>query len=147
MRLMLCFFLTDAILSAAAFVYPLPWRPNVNLGKTFFRCSLGFLMMPMEIFGNGIFLASASQGFFPTSYFVATSTGGVRWNSKLLGSNFCPIILGMAFRNGRFVAVGSSRLTSSDGLTWELVAFDDNATPMRVAYGNGIFTAVGAYPD
>jgi len=89
-------------------------------------------------YGNGTFVAVSTFGT------AATSTDGVTW-----AENTLPGGLGygaVTFGNGTFVALPSSAstsvATSSNGINWTLNTIGSNLWN-AVAYGNGMFLAVG----
>ena len=103
-------------------------------------------------FGNGTFVAVGGGPILttgPPTYqeTFATSPNGQNWTIKR-ESGF-PLIsltlLGVAFGNGRFVAVGEqSRIrTSSDGLNWTAQNSGSNSPLLGIAYGNRSFVSVG----
>lgn len=104
--------------------------------------------LPTDIvFGNGIFVCSLSNG---SSCRIITSTNGLTWTERT--SALTKPIDGLAFGNGKFVAIGHmttaiEKVTqySVDGITW--TASPDN-TPLGywtdVTFGNGAFVAVSS---
>jgi hypothetical protein len=100
-------------------------------------------------YANGLFFASdANNG----GHTLATSTDGMNWtNHTSSGSVF---VSGMAYGNGRFVAMGSECvsagasqncqivfMSSADGVNW--VASQPGFWFNDIAYGGGQFVAVG----
>jgi hypothetical protein len=72
-----------------------------------------------------------------------TSTDGVTWTDSHSGENTSSEC-GIAFGDNTFVAVdGSTVRTSADGIHWTDNEFSNEMG--AVAYGNGIFVAVGSY--
>ena len=75
---------------------------------------------------------------------VLTSPDGVTWtqrNSTCASSSF----VGVAYGNGVFVAVGSTRIiTSPDGVVWTRRTSGSPASLNAVAFGGGQFVAVGS---
>lgn len=107
-------------------------------------------------FGNGRFIAVASRTFSDASN-VLLSFDGVNWDGKSFApafadpSSYCygtPYVLrSIGFGNGTFVAVGdicSSIWTSTSGSTWSNRGNANQEYFSGVAYGNGMFMAVGA---
>ena len=93
-------------------------------------------------------LNDASNGGGPT---ILYSTNGTTWNTTS-GINFGYSGFGVAYGNGRWVAVGNDSafgggntlLTSTDGINWTTTTGTKFAnTGNRVAYGNGRWVAVG----
>jgi hypothetical protein len=122
-------------------------------------------------YGNGIFVAvgeSGSIGPGPTGGklfgTILTSPDGITWTARSLGTATYPLC-GIAYGNGIFIAVGNPPpavfnplsseqavtssgldaiiLTSSDGITWTPQSSAGASFLSEVAYGNGIFVAVG----
>jgi hypothetical protein len=88
-------------------------------------------------FGNGQFVAVGGAN-------ILSSTTGIGWSPAVGWTEL--ELQSVIFANGRFVAVGGdSILTSADGLNWAhaIVASGDYRRVMDVAYGNGVFVAVG----
>jgi len=71
-------------------------------------------------YGNGLFVAVADNGY------IATSTDGITWTDRSVGGTV--LLLGVAYKNGTWCAVGydasggspflSTILLSSDAITW-----------------------------
>jgi hypothetical protein len=90
--------------------------------------------MPTAIsYGNGIYVAVGPGR-------IHTSTDGVLWTERFSDPSI--LLYGTAFGNGTFIAVGSTILTSADGIHWT----PSNA-PMNYGisaiYANGIFVVGG----
>ena len=111
-------------------------------------------------YGNGMFVAVGGSGNTPWNGIplILTSPDGVIWTERTLPAGTNTELLGVAYGNDTFVAVGghtSSRyspmtytpvvFTSQDGITWNQVTLSITTTAgiLDVAYGNGIFVAVG----
>ena len=85
-------------------------------------------------FGNGLFVAAAANG---SSAYGRSSDGGATWTTGSLPKG----IAGLAFGQGRFVAVGDGVvLDSSDGTSWSTTSVAGIGG--HVAFGNGTFVAV-----
>ena len=88
-------------------------------------------------YGNGLFVAIAEY-----STAVMTSTDGVNWTEQTGTTNraWSKVVYG----NGKFVAVstGSDVMVSVDGVTWN--ANTGNSASYGLAYGDGLFVAVGS---
>ncbi len=100
-------------------------------------------------FGGGLFVAVGVD--FGGAGLIYTSTDGVTWTSRT-----CPDIptitvdswSGVTYGNGIFVAVAvvastQNIMTSPDGITWTLRTKSDVSTLTDVAFGGGVFVAVG----
>jgi hypothetical protein len=90
-------------------------------------------------YGNGVFVAIASGG--TTS---AYSLNGINWVVNASALPRSTTWSGVAFGNGRFVAIsstGGSAAYSLDGITWAVSLY--NVAGTHIAYGNGVFVAVG----
>lgn len=88
-------------------------------------------------FGNGRFLAVGAGGV------AASSLDGVHWDCRYLGAN----LLGdVTYGQDQFVAVGAlgRAYLSTDGFTWTERATGGTTTLEAVAFGNGVYVAVGA---
>ena len=90
-------------------------------------------------YGNGLFVAVASS----TSNYV-TSTDGINWTSRIGPPNGGNVL---CYGNGLFVALTSyyaTVYTSPDGITWTLRTPPVTGVWSGIAYGNGMFIAVGS---
>jgi hypothetical protein len=100
-------------------------------------------------YGNNTFVAVGGSGTLinPTAFYnngvILTSSDGTNWNNQSSGYQDC--ILGVAFGNQTFVALGSDGviLTSEDGQTWANQQTGLQVDLVSVAYGNNTFVAVG----
>lgn len=88
-------------------------------------------------YGAGLFVSVGSGGG------ASSSPDGVTWTLRTDDAfvSYC-----IAFGNNRFVSLGwnsGSGVTSTDGIEW--VTFTcPNISPRGIAYGNGVFVAVGS---
>jgi hypothetical protein len=89
------------------------------------------------VLGNGRFVGLSLAPGRETD--VITSNDGITWTTT--ASVHQP--KGLVFGNGRFVISGVDTLVSSDGLTWTAQYGAPEAMPLSVAFGNGLFVAVG----
>jgi hypothetical protein len=89
-------------------------------------------------YGGGIFVAVGSDGM------LTSLDGGVSWQQIPEYRRYSSAV---AFGKGVFVVVteGGPILTSPDGVHWTPISFDKYVSLHDVAYGNGMFVAVGAY--
>ncbi len=104
--------------------------------------------------GNGLFVAAAAN----TSGQIASSPDGTNWTKRTSGVPM-QSLNGLAYGDGRYVAVGTSLwdgitiaspiLTSPDGITWtaarDTTDVGGDVSGGAVAYGNGLFVAVGSF--
>jgi hypothetical protein len=102
-------------------------------------------MIPLRgvTFGNGLFVAVGSEAGAPgaSPFTVTTSPDGVTWTTRFTGSvPNVPLRAGVTFGGGRFVAAGYGIFTSDNGIDWDK---RDSANVSDVAYGNGLYVAVG----
>jgi len=81
---------------------------------------------------------------------VAVGSGGAifvtdRYSWKRAYSNATEWLLGVAYGNDRFVAVGENgvALTSRDGVTWAKASTGVSGRLQNVTFGNGLFVAIG----
>lgn len=99
-------------------------------------------------YGNGLNVVVG------TSLRAAVSSDGLTWTASTISgmNNITDIVYG----NGAFIVVGNSQISRSvDGITWTKVAdvgqsFSPTISktePFSVAYGNGLFVAVGQVGD
>lgn len=102
-------------------------------------------------YGKGQFVAVGMVEPYPPKFFsnlVATSSDAVNWQLRTLtsGARFT----GVAYGNGLYVAVGPKDIwTSPDAISWTRRYQATNANPslQAVAYGQGVFAAVGTGGD
>jgi hypothetical protein len=76
---------------------------------------------------------------------VAYSTDGITWTTVYIPVEF--FFFGIAYGNGRFVAVGSGGMTawSTDGQTWTAATHPFGTSDIYgITYGGGRFVAVGS---
>ena len=87
-------------------------------------------------YGQGLFVAAGDSGA------ILTSMDGVTWTDRSVGG---ARIHAVAFLNGLFVAVGKSGaiLTSPDAAVWTRRDTGIANHLEEVAYGNGVYAAVG----
>lgn len=97
-------------------------------------------------YGAGLFVAVG--GKLSGSTQILTSPDGVIWS--ISPASAARGLTGVAYGNGKFVAVSDTNsnsglmLTSPDGFTWTEANYGGTRNnPFSVAFGNGIFTAVG----
>jgi hypothetical protein len=89
------------------------------------------------VYGDGLFAAVADG-------LLNTSTDGVTWTNRVLPTAGRGQISWLAFGAGRFVGVGTSVVSSDDGISWiEHTNIPPSGYP-AVTYGNGLFV-VSAY--
>lgn len=108
-------------------------------------------------YGNGLYAAlgeNANSGEVVAIY----SQDGINWSQGTVnmtweGSIVSPTTIqvsGMAFGNGKFVAVGSGNcIISTNGIDWYTLQNENNglifkANFQRIAFGNGKFVAIGS---
>jgi len=99
------------------------------------------------IFANGLFVGVCRYDN------ILTSPDGITWTVRYTerdGTGFSRI----AYGNGRFVTLGSevgktaTSYTSENGITWQKHFFpcrNPDTEMMDIAFGNGVFVAVGSY--
>jgi len=77
---------------------------------------------------------------------VANFTAESPWTWSARNSGLAANLTGVAYGNGRFVAVGSGGAiaTSADGVRWVAESSGTNADFSSITYGNGKFVAVGS---
>ena len=144
-------FLTDdVVFRAAALGFPPPayqWRFNgVDLsGETNGLLSV----LQADATHAGAYTVVASNGVGAVTSLVATLTlarrgplDDWRWRNPLPQGDH---LRGVTCANGRFIAVGlsGSMVTSTNGVNWARIAMDPGISLWSVAYGNGVFVAVG----
>jgi len=73
---------------------------------------------------------------------VTASNDDITWNTRYYGN---AKLSDVAYEKGIYVAVGDSIVTSSDGIIWTIRnnPVQSNSYFYKIAYGNGIFVAVG----
>ncbi len=92
------------------------------------------------IYDQGLFVAVSSDA----NGSLWSSSDGITWTNQ--GFDFDISLMAVTSGNGRFVAVGNTILTSTNGVDWEpipapSVLIGDPVPLGYVAYGNGIFLA------
>lgn len=89
-------------------------------------------------YGGGLFVALASSGTV-----AATSPDGITWTSRTVPSaDYVAITWGA----GRFVGISTAdqiSITSNDGASWASHSLVHPGSLVAIAYGNGVFCAVG----
>lgn len=105
-------------------------------GVTFNRTDFPAYPAPSDVaFGQGLF---ASVGYYGH---ILTSPDGTAWTFRKLGSSYKAITYG----KNRFVAVGTGLpIVSTNGLTWTPASTQPPSGLIDIAYGNGLFVAVGS---
>lgn len=89
-------------------------------------------------YGNGMFVAVGSNSVPANA--AASSTDGVAWTARVIPGPAEAVTFG----GGRFVAVGTNfAATSTDGITWTARTMPAGGW-RSVAYGNGVYVAVGS---
>ena len=88
----------------------------------------------------------ANNKFMAVSYNakVTTSIDGINWSTPIsIDPKYTR--LGIAYGNGRYVAVGGQISTSTDGITWEepIQILDPTIVLQSIVYGDNKFIAVG----
>lgn len=88
---------------------------------------------------SGMIVAAGGYGLH------ATSTNGTSWSDRPIDTIATHAHDAMTFGEGRFVSANDdgARLTSPDGVTWSRAMGADNVPTTEVAFGNGVFVAVG----
>lgn len=103
----------------------------------------GMCQVVSVVYGNGIWVASGTTS---DPIVLSTSADGINWIPVPLDP-FVGGSAGVRFVNGVFYATGSSPNTnicrSIDGINWEPLALFPGGLVCSVAYGNGIWIAVG----
>lgn len=102
-------------------------------------------LMTRVVYGNGVFVAVATNGS------IFTSTDGFSWTSRTSGTT--GVIFDVIYAGGTFVAYGQSTggtgtyvATSSDGTSWTTQTVTGASYPvLGMAYGNSTFVAAGQY--
>ena len=99
------------------------------------------------IFAEGLFVAAGTTGFTPAAA-ILTSSDGTNWTQQTVPP-FWGYLTGLTYGKGRFVAVGRDIYTfgiavsSEDGTNWMAQSFGGGHYLQDVAYGGGLFVAVG----
>lgn len=77
---------------------------------------------------------------------VHISTDGASWTTYTISTTNSENLIDLAYGNDRFVSVGvgGTVMVSTDGITWSDYSISDTITLFGVAYGNGVFVAVGS---
>lgn len=75
----------------------------------------------------------------------ATSADAITWDQHSIDTVASHPLYGIAFGGGRYAAVNDDghRSTSADGKTWTYATGEDATTSTDVAFGNGVFVALG----
>ena len=96
-------------------------------------------------FGNGIFVLLGKVSLDIDPSYIFTSPDGLTWTERESPASYS--LLGVAYGNSSFVAVGSfgTVLTSPDGSTWTERNSGTSESFYSVAHGNNTFVAVGDY--
>ena len=106
-------------------------------------------------YGNGMFIAVANHDTSSTVtgiHRVMTSTDGITWTGAGTGHEFRAKWNDISFGDGKFVAVadifhsslgGTPVISTTDGVTWTGATPADYGRWESVAYGNGMWVAVG----
>ena len=95
-------------------------------------------------FGNGVWVAAGGSDT------IRTSTDAITWitQTPVLGA---ASLTSLTFANGIFIltGVGMNLQTSTNGITWtaRTSQFIDETFATDVAFGNGLWVAVGVYSD
>ena len=98
-------------------------------------------------YGNGTYVITArSSGANPATT-IHTSPDALTWSKQSAATNI-PGLVDITFGAGKFMAVGSSNsiAQSPDGRIWQTQSLDNSSTLHSIAYGNGVFVAVGHKP-
>jgi len=93
--------------------------------------------------GNGLFVAVSID---PTTN-VFVSSDGIQWTGAVARARAGLSLAGIAYGDGRFVAVGEGGvcMTSTDGKSWSSNDLPTINTLQGVAFGNDTFVAAGEY--
>jgi LPXTG-motif cell wall-anchored protein len=91
------------------------------------------------VYGNGKFVV---VGYGPT---ILTSLDGITWTSQSPPVGLTDNLERVGFGNGLFVAIGDRRaiLISTDGISWTRRTLVGVNPEYGIAYGNGVWIAVG----
>ena len=121
-------------------------RASSVLGATWTSVAVtnaSYSFMTNVLFANGLFVVSGGQG-------VSTSAGGTTFTSQLLTAS--QALTGLAYGNGTWVMMDDRFLssdvlaffTSTTGGAWtQALTAIPYAQPTSVAFGSGVFVAVG----
>jgi hypothetical protein len=76
----------------------------------------------------------------------ATSADGTSWNDKPIDTVATHAHDALAFGGGRFASTNDNgaRATSADGVTWKASSGVTGTPTSEIAYGNGVFVALGS---
>jgi hypothetical protein len=102
-------------------------------------------------YGAGLFVAVG--GSWPDYSIILSSEDGIKWETRLKfepNSNDATLYTTVAYGNGVFLAlapgsVGVLQATSSDGITWTRHRSGIGSDSPSLAFGNGVFVAVGGH--
>ncbi|HEX3856238.1 MAG TPA: hypothetical protein VHY30_02945 [Verrucomicrobiae bacterium] len=86
-------------------------------------------------YANGQYIAVGDNGS------IFTSVDSTNWNNHSVATSGS--LSGVAFGNSIYIAAGSVAATSPDGVAWTLCPSNPPAVITRIAYGEGLFVAVG----
>jgi len=94
-------------------------------------------------YGAGVFVAVGANAGNTAGTVSATSPDGITWTNRTIPSG---IYYGVVFAGGQFLAFGASGVlaTSPDGITWTARTSTTTIQLCSMAYGNGLYVAVGA---
>jgi hypothetical protein len=135
-------------------VYSLDSRTWLNASGGFTRYGVG------AVFGNGVWVAIGdnSDGINPSvnnGYIQRSIDGGATWSYTNYTGSLTTAPRGIGYGNGLFIAtfqhegpVGSALRYSGDGINWSNSVNNafQGGVASRVAYGGGIWVAVGWSP-
>jgi hypothetical protein len=102
-------------------------------------------------YGNGTFVAVGGRYYGTIEGKIVYSSDGITWTEATNTTFGSSVVRGIAWGNGKFVAVGydGKMAYSSDGITWTAVADSsfggDYNLINDIAYGDNQFIAVGRY--
>ena len=114
-----------------------------------------YAILSSVTYGNGMFVAVGGDH-------ILTSPDGANWTSQTSGLGAYAMLSSVTYGNGAFVAVGYDQtfvadsydwttnhivLKSTDGVSWMTVQSGTTDYLKGVAFGNGIFVAVGTPYD
>lgn len=91
-------------------------------------------------YGNGVFAAAGYSGDI-----MVSGDNGATWSKRPSGSS--NMIRGISFQNGIFITGDNygNVMTSTNGTNWHLKSTDTGFIFYDLAYGNGVFVAVGGF--